>query len=87
MQSTNIFILLKQFNNWRLANLLQLWHFVLVGHAQDLRLLENLEALRVTREQRSTRYQLKQDAASRPDVNAAVVVIAAKDQLGCAIVA
>ena len=81
-----VMIALQQLHDGRLTNLLKLADFSWGRHAFDLGVLQDLDTFVVTWEERSSRDQLKEDAACRPDVNAAVVLVATHDELGCPVV-
>lgn len=50
---------------------------MLSWHAFDLGLLQDLKSFSIAREEWGSRDELKDDASSSPDVNAAVVLVAA----------
>ena len=71
----------EQLDDWSLTNLAKLLHFSLTWHTLDLSLFEDLETFGVAWEEGCPCDKLKEDAACRPNVNAAVVLVAAHYQL------
>ena len=76
----------KQLYDWSLTDLAKLPHLLLVWHTFDLSLLEDLEAFGVAGEEGRPCDELKQDAACGPNVNAAVVLVAAHYQFRSSVV-
>jgi len=77
---------LEQLHHWRLTYFFQLFHFLSSRISLNLGLFQDLETFSFTREEWRPRDQFEEDAARRPNVNAAVVLITPQDQLGCAVV-
>ena len=71
----------EQLEDWSLTNLAKLLHLFLTWHTLDLSLFEDLEAFGIAGEQRRPCDKLKQDATCRPNINAAIVLVAAHYQL------
>ena len=81
-----VLISLQELQGGHLADFFQLAHLITVRHALDLSLLEDLKSLSIAREERCASDELKQNAACRPDIDAAVILVAAEDQFRSSIV-
>ena len=72
-----VLVSLQKLQSGHFADFFQLAHLVTGWHAFDLSLLEDLKSLSITREERCASDELKQNAACRPDIDAAVIFVAA----------
>ena len=86
VSAPKILISSEQLDDWSLTDLAKLLHLLLVWHALDLSLFEDLEAFGVAGEEGRPCDKLKKDATCRPDVDAAVVLVATHYQLRSSVV-
>lgn len=82
-----VFAFAEQLQDRDLAELAQAGEFVLCGQSFELCHLEDLHTFRIAGEHGRSGNQLKQDAPSRPDVDAFIISVGAENQFGCAVVA
>ena len=87
INGSQIDVAFKKLDDGSLTNVGKRLHFLLRWHTKNLCLLQNLKTFLLTREQWCSRYQLKQNTARGPHINAEVVIVRAKDKFWASIVA